>query len=41
MTEKDIEQEMARIYDERGGIHFPTDEEFDLLEMEAINNLNY
>jgi len=38
--EKEIYEEMNRIFEERGGSEFPSDEEFDLLEREAIENLN-
>jgi hypothetical protein len=38
-NEKDIECEMARIYEERGGTEYPSDKEFAILREEAIDNL--
>jgi hypothetical protein len=40
ITEKEIEEEMMRIFDESGGLEFPSEDEFHLLEKEAIKNLS-
>jgi hypothetical protein len=39
IKEKEIEEEMMRIFEERGGLDFPSEDEFRLLEEEAIENL--